>query len=347
MTNTHKQAAGSRQQAAGNAQPCSLAAPCPLPAARPAFTLIELLVVIGIIVLLMGLLIPAILHALNTGKRTRTEADLHLIETALEAYKSDFADYPRFVSAADDQANAGTNSIWLDYRQDRGAVLLCRALLGPSPAGDLASVDLTSSTEVGADGADGPGFRTRRTMSGTPPTVSGKVWGPYIQSDKFKLGGTDTNYFTDATLLDNQGNPILYYPATPNTTSFSQPGTFVTVFNPSTNQNTATSAATPYPLYNAFDNAGSGTTGTPPYLAASQLEFILGERSTASQTGGNLVSPDTATYTGPYLLWTAGQDGFFGFGNDPTTNLPRVAPFVGSVKTDDVTNFEIPTGLRK
>lgn len=56
---------------------------------------------------------------------------------------------------------------------------------------------LIAAGSLGQDGQDGPGFRT---------IPGGKVWGPYLATDKFKLGNSDTD------ILDSFGTPIEYYP---------------------------------------------------------------------------------------------------------------------------------------
>src|SRR5437868_5330410 len=59
---------------------------------RPSggFTLIELLVVIGIIVLLMGLLISAVVKVRAVGPRTQTRAEIGQIGVAIENFKSTY-----------------------------------------------------------------------------------------------------------------------------------------------------------------------------------------------------------------------------------------------------------------
>src|SRR5690348_14407494 len=62
---------------------------------REAFTLVELLVVIGILVALIAILLPAVNKAYKNAQRTSMQADLAAISQALDAYRNDFADYPR------------------------------------------------------------------------------------------------------------------------------------------------------------------------------------------------------------------------------------------------------------
>jgi type II secretory pathway pseudopilin PulG len=269
------------------------------------FTLVQLLVVIGIVVLLIGLLLPAIVRAYKTGVRTRTEADLQSIANALQAYKTDFGDYPRL----DDDYTANG----LNQQTDRGARLLCRALIGPGPAAQQAG---GPNPVLGQDGADGFGFRVR---AGT----GGKVWGPYIQADKFTLGGTDKLNYSDATILDRDNNPILYYVAAPAAVITPPPGgtgnSGYVLAVPPPPPNTY---AQTRPMYNAFDNAA--------YMLPGELQFLLGDRNNS----GYVEAGESAATTAPFLLWSAGADGIYG--RDKRT-----------AKTDDITNFDIPPDLKK
>ncbi len=113
-----------------------------------AFTLIELLVVIGIMAILVGVLVPAVIKAYKGGANARIAGDMQSIAMGLEAYKQDFGDYPRSDSATS------------------GAQILCKALVAPSAAS--------------VDGADGNGFRLRAGGQG-------RIYGPYIPVDKFKI----------------------------------------------------------------------------------------------------------------------------------------------------------------
>src|SRR5688500_8151272 len=97
-------------------------APCNARAGRSdrGFTLVELLVVIGIIVLLMGILLPVANRAYSKAERARVARELQAIGSALEAYKQDHGFYPD-PGADPTVTNAGV----------RGANILCRALIAP------------------------------------------------------------------------------------------------------------------------------------------------------------------------------------------------------------------------
>lgn len=147
---------------------------------RRGFSLIELLVVIGILAILISVLTPMVIHSRHTANVTRMRADLQAISTALEQYKLDHGDYPRARWDADMALNMP---------------VLGAALFAPGPAVGL-----------GADGADGPGFRTRVPNQG-------RIYGPYLKDGTFALRVDQT---TGAVyVLDRWDVPIEYYPCRP------------------------------------------------------------------------------------------------------------------------------------
>jgi prepilin-type N-terminal cleavage/methylation domain-containing protein len=322
-------------------------------AARRGFTLIEVMVSVGIVVLLGALVLAAVIHAKTTSYVIRTRSDLASIGNALAAYKADFGDYPRFPSTSADYAALHSATPvtggydWLDNQYDRGARLLCRALIGPAGG--------TINGLPGEDGADGPGFRVRRnlvTETGGTQQLAGKVYGPYLQADRWKLvydpnpasatGGPYAMMY-NAKMLDVYGNPVLYYPATPGGVSqMRQPNGFVyEVPIPATSSN--------YPLYNAFDNHFDftpplGASGNPALLLDPvQMTYILGDRSMDWTIG----SGESAVTTQPYLLWSAGADGKYGFGPiQGSTNSAAPSSQFNTLKIDDICNFDIPADLR-
>lgn len=64
------------------------------PQRRRAFTLVELLTVIGIIVLLIGILLPVIASVRRAGWQTDSQAAIVNLSSAIERYQSDFRAYP-------------------------------------------------------------------------------------------------------------------------------------------------------------------------------------------------------------------------------------------------------------
>lgn len=242
-------------------------------------TLVELLVVVGIIVLLVGILTPMGMRAYRNSEISRIKMDLQAISAALEAYKQDHNSYPRNIDYTADPSGD-------EYR---GARLLAWALIGP---GDAA-----------VDGAEGPGFRTRR-MDGTP---QGRVYGPYLNIDSFILTSEPDNPDAGITtvapvMLDKMRQPILYFPASGNKNLF-----------------VGASETPPFPYYNYADNSA----------AASDLErfaAMLGDQNGDGRIAGN----ESARTTLPFLLWCAGPDGEFGPAGTTAQDVDAC---------DDITNF--------
>ena len=346
---------------------------------RHGFTLIEMLIAMGIIALLATLTLAMVVRSKTHADVIRVRSDLATIATGLDAYKADFGDYPRLADPATDKAvlNASPtppgNGLWLDIDQaaangtDRGARLLCRALIGPAGAGTANAANLAANP--GDDGADGPGFRLRRVLSGPVGNQqwSGRVYGPYLQPDRWKLvseatpsplGNVTPSPMYDAMILDIHGNPILYYPATPGAGGrIGLPGGFCRVQDPASyTPPPANNRLQPvYPLYNAIDNNTDptpplGMPGTPHLLLdAMAMAYILGDRTGnggAPVPDGKIDSTEKAVTVEPYLLWTAGPDGRYGFGPDPANpvNGLDVSQFKGRT-CDDVCNFDLPADL--
>ena len=87
------------------------------------FTLIELMVVIGIMALLASLTFMGFQHAQQSAARAKTESFLTGIKSGLEAYHSDFGEYP-------EQKGAATARFGQVSYNISGAMMLYQALSG-------------------------------------------------------------------------------------------------------------------------------------------------------------------------------------------------------------------------
>jgi type II secretory pathway pseudopilin PulG len=273
---------------------------------RGAFTLVEMVVVMGIIILLIGILAPAINRAWTVSLRTSMWSDLGAIQTALEAYRQRHGDYPRVEGPAN-----GT-----------GFAVLAKALVGPaaanasSPAfaaytssrpgtvrpGDYsgtqvfaanASGGTTAVNFVAFDGADGNGYRVR---------ADGTVQGALLPPERFNIYG--------CALIDRGGQPILYYPA----------NTAVNFRLPNMGYARAAgygTAAINTTRFNANDNVVT--------LPANRLQLLLGDNN----MNGLIDADETPAAEGPYLLLSAGPDRTFG----PENTSGPIGP---GNRTDDV-----------
>lgn len=282
-------------------------------ARRRGFTLTEILVVIGIIVVLVGILLPTVMKAYTQANKNKAALELQAIGTALEAYKADFGDYPRTAPGS----------------TDTGAHVLCRALFAPGPQSDVTPGDQQGDgAGTGANGTTPAlGFRVR-------PGGSGKVWGPYLQTDRWIIdddttAGDTIGSYANVVIYTKEYTPILYYPATP-----TKPNVTLVPSATSGGYCEAYTANWPLPLYCSSDNV--------TLLATPNLQGLLGDYSCngaidstygAEQSIGNF----------PYLLFNAGPDGIFG----PSTALnPSVSSAAGWTSNkaliascDDITNF--------
>jgi prepilin-type N-terminal cleavage/methylation domain-containing protein len=296
---------------------------------RRGFTLLELLIVIGIIVLLATILLPMVQRVHTQARRTSMAADLEIISQALEAYKSDFGDYPRLDHTATIVPNALVQ---------QGATILCWALVAPGPA-------VSTNPLNPGDGADGPGFRIRGTV--------GAVKGPYLPPDRFLIGTADGigvvwqpgevngqnvtpagfNNNQDV-LADRNRSPILYYPASRNAKAAEPPNGFVKPMFIPLYQLSARNPNDPllHPaIFNFDDNhvyldvtqhhgtaIGLGV-GNPANLTRGQdlagwrvMSYRLGD----ADFDGTIDHGEVPVSTGPYLLWSAGPDQIFGNDDD-------------------------------
>jgi prepilin-type N-terminal cleavage/methylation domain-containing protein len=102
----------------------------PLQKHEHAFTLIELLVVIAIIIILAGLLYPAYQAVQSQAKRTQAKNDLTQIVNSVNAYYTEYGQYPLGITADTTYGPGGsptTNDTL--FRELRG----CTAATGSCP----------------------------------------------------------------------------------------------------------------------------------------------------------------------------------------------------------------------
>lgn len=302
------------------------------------FTLVEMLVVIGIIVLLIGILAPALNIAYTHAVRNRMALDIQSIATALEAYKSDMRDYPQLdytdtASFAGNPQQASTGIMTAAYP---ASVLLCRALLAPGTAiEDGAGTPDSTGSETNPPEKPGLGFRI---------IPHGQVYGPYLEASRFKmvqdpvLGASGTNDPNAFFIADRYGHPILYFKAFAAANPRGPGGVFVGTWT-GTGQR---------PMYNLADDSGSATnpalvwatdtSGTANALI--RMSLMLGEQ----QGTGILTGNEQPYTTQAYLLWSAGPDEVFGVNVDGTNNnniKPTIQTLASQVPNcDDDFNFK-------
>lgn len=121
------------------------------------FTLVELLTVIAIIVLLIGILVPAVNKVRDRAKETSTRSALSALETGLESFRADQRIGGSYPPSASDWRTTNNR---LTYRVESPYTLLNN---GPTGQFDISGAGLLVWSLVGADLNGCPGFKTFRT----------------------------------------------------------------------------------------------------------------------------------------------------------------------------------------
>jgi len=133
-----------------------------------AFTIVELLVVMSIIMILMGILLPAFNKAKQYARKVRQTAQFKSIDVGLELYLGDFEGYP----PSDGEITAGNPS---DYP---GAMKLAEAMMGQ----DLLGFHPSSLFNKEGKDAAGNDLYFRRNPPPQPPTP------PYLENMRTRKG---------------------------------------------------------------------------------------------------------------------------------------------------------------
>ncbi len=305
-----------------------------------AFTLVELLAVIGIIALLVGILVPTISGIVRSGRDSAQRQALNSLARALDAYRGDHNDIPRF---SDD----GGNFNRADVTPDRGARLLARALFAPAPKTDSAVTpagwqgDSTAQRAARADafqdGFEGPGFKSQRQVvpngsSGLTFYLPGETYGPYLPPDRWNLQTFNGDVTPEAVILDANGLPILYYPARRTTPPLGDAaadgGSYA---SPITSNGNGIAAANPPALYNEADNAmfmaseavATSAANLPTgYSAADAAELTFFRQLIGDTNANGIIDDAEKPIVKPYLLIASGANAADrGALNAPTDNM--------------------------
>lgn len=279
----------------------------------------EMLIVLGILMLLVGLLIPALTAVKNVAKETKQKAQFATIELALAAFKNDHGDYPASSWAA-------PPSLDTTYC---GAQKLTEALLGWDLLGFHPD---TAWRSDGLDTTGGPAtydpLKTRDlNADGIPDTMTERK-GPYLElatASAFKLRDLFWNNFTGTVAgplapetyvlcdafantkvrlpdgsVKKAGAPILYYRA--NTSqqiirgryNFQDNEALIMMKQTADGNNRGV-----YPVHPLLDNTNNYQYFYEEYIRDPKIEARIWP-----------YRPDS------YLLISAGADGLYGTGDD-------------------------------
>jgi type II secretory pathway pseudopilin PulG len=270
---------------------------------KAAFTIVELLTVMSIIVILIGLLVPALNRVRIYAREVKQNAQFHSLEAAIELFNNAFDGYPE---------SGGLDSTKESYC---GAMKLCEAMMGQDLLG------FHSNSVFRRDGRDATGT----VLIYNPADLSARK-GPYlppesadaVEVQKIWPGATGPFLATSRVLCDvytrklasgtKLGMPILYYKA--DTRASLHDASLAGAMTPLDNQNN---------IYNFYDNQellelgvpGAGGGGAAaPYALVDPIRFYKNTLSDKITTIPRPFRADT------YILISAGYDAEYGTADD-------------------------------
>lgn len=306
---------------------------------RHGFTLIELLVVIGIIVLLIAILVPVLAITRTRAKSAGIRASIQAISGALDEYQKDYNDYPDVrgpnTGFADlGRALLGPGGAWINTSTpsapaySSGTAYPTGSCVASGTTEYLAIVDVPAGNAppvndywtafAYSDGHDGFGA-----------AVNGKATRPYLSPERIKTRGT--------ALLDADENPIAYFRGRAGKNNLDRPigtttiGSYVD--------------RSPQSQYDASNSLSlflqPGEKWSVPNdqdKALKRLRYMMGAYNAGDPGTGTVgcLAPGKTAVDRPFLLWSAGPDGFFGPRLDPNDAQQKR----NVDKCDDITNFQ-------
>jgi len=274
---------------------------------RAAFTIVELLTVMSIIVILMGLLVPALSKVKQFAMRVKQSAQFHSIEAAIELFNNEFDGYPE--SGALDPMDESYC----------GAMKLCEAMMGQDMLG------FHSNAVFRADGRDALDTidlydpladLTARKGPYLPPESADAVELQEIWSST-SVGGTGTFLPESRVMCDvysrrmasgrKAGMPILYYKA--DTTGRGR-------FHYSSVVGAMTPTASQGNIYNFLDNSELLDLDLPDATVAVGYQLADPERFYQNTLSDKVPIPPRPFRADTYILISAGYDAEYGTADD-------------------------------
>jgi prepilin-type N-terminal cleavage/methylation domain-containing protein len=117
-----------------------------------AFTLLELMVVIALVVVLAGLLFPAVQSVLDRAKKVQAKNDLTQIVTAVNAFYTEYGRYPtdQTTDATATYGGSTSSKVLFDELRAKTASFNARQIIFISPPED--STQTSPNGKIGSDG---------------------------------------------------------------------------------------------------------------------------------------------------------------------------------------------------
>ena len=183
-------------------------------AASRGFTITELLVAIGIIVLLIGILLPALGKVLQRAKATQTASTMQEFAKACDAFQQEFGYYPGLVPEdilANDPKITGTENAILHLCG--GGIDQNDPLYANPPGGSSGWTEITFGS-----GANQFKIKVNPSRVGTGPRIAGQEYAPFFAPKASELTPTTGQVAQSGApaslvlpdLLDAWGQPVIY-----------------------------------------------------------------------------------------------------------------------------------------
>jgi len=274
------------------------------PSRKKAFTIIELLTVMSIIVILIGVLVPALNNVRRYAKKVQQKAQFHSIEAAIELFSNENDGYPP--STPSD----GTGQPYC------GAMKLCEAMMGRDLLG------FHPDSVFRADGMDATS--TRNIYLPSQNNLRARM-GPFLQfenANAYRLGADI--YGTGQTAPFQENAFVLCDAYTRNMRTGKKTGMPILYYKADTSNNLHDPNLAPTPtdsmgnIYNYWDNHALVNLSKPwedpgnasTHSLANPARFYRNTRN-------NLITTVRRPYrTDSYILISAGFDGEYGTADD-------------------------------
>jgi len=297
---------------------------------KAAFTIVELLVVMSIIMILMGILLPAFNAAKRYARKVRQTAQFKSIDAGLELYRSEFESYP--------PSDGETASVYNNYP---GAMKLAEAMVGQ----DLLGFHPSSLFNKEGQDSVGNDLYFRCDPPEVPPSTTDLEnmrtrKGPYLQLESANpyslvelygaggfgdLGDTECDPNVGIVLCDEYkrvrspttgkkiGSPILYYRADISSTTHDDTSLAtarLSIYNCRDNQELI-DVGIVWDLASGYVHPmDSGGGATPDGVASDWTKFY---KNTRDEKVSVMPRPKMVD---SYILISAGYDGLYGTKDD-------------------------------
>jgi len=280
---------------------------------KRAFTIVELLTVMSIIIILMGLLAPAMNRVRRFARKVSQKNQFHSIDVAMELFRAEFDGYPNS-GALDGSTPAGG----VPYC---GAMKLAEAMVGQDLLG------FHPNSRFRADGTDGAG-NVLYPFPGPPLLINLQARKEYyLQLENANAYKLNDIYPNIATSPFNGNRFVLCDVYTPvmNRNTGKKVGMPILYYRANTSNTRHDSADLPVPgndkgqIYNYLDNNQLVELGKPwnPPPTGSNHTLFSDPTKFYGNTWNNKVSSMVRPYrVDSYILISAGFDGEYGTPDD-------------------------------